>query len=212
MRDASAQALSPVPSGTFSSDEALLESFLRGDERARQVFPKKWRRRLRLMALTHARELAGQGVYEPEDVVQEAYLALLRAPAGSFDPARGKPSAFMRLKVRNAVRVTRDRYRPAGTPTRAKRPIPNVGLQTIAERECDHNAIGYDQATESRVEQAELIEMALAHADPSTAAAMRAILTGEADNATEAAAAGGMSRFALNRRLRRVREMLVAAA
>jgi hypothetical protein len=98
---------------------ALLTGFLAADPDARTQFPARLGGRLRATAARIAPDLKQRELID--EVVQQAYLLLLRRPAGHFDPDRGSTAAYLYQILRSAVRDIRAENPSPGATTRPRR-------------------------------------------------------------------------------------------
>jgi hypothetical protein len=183
--------------------DALLRGFLAGDKSAREALPRVAER----YVLKIARIL---GADLPEDlhreVVNQAFLNLMRQKPGSYNPARGAAGTFLKLMLRNAVRQVRASYIPPGYVTRIRKKkgttasvtARGAGVTSIDELQQDEmpRVDGGIPVVEARHDA----EALLRHAPLRLAITLRRLYL-DGGTLKEVAVVAGISRFKLRRQI-----------
>lgn len=178
----------------IASDGHMLRDALCGGEPAWRRLHDHFRPLLSAAAKRSARDLSPELI---EDVVQEAFLAILRAVGRGHDRAGLSESAFVLSHVRNAAAKVRAAHRAPGTRSRTRRGVrPEVRVGTVdpamRSGRADHDL---------RVVEASLdVERLSRRADPVVRTAIEVALEGA--SLREAARQVGMTHTLLMRRLR----------
>lgn len=170
----------------------LLSAFLAGDAAARDELPRVLRREVEHLAASIASsDLRRRQLVD--DVVGRTWELLLRRQAGSFDPLRGSPLAYMATIVRTATRDVRAQN--AYDVRRSRDYRYDVDLTPQRTLEAQPSVPAFDGEVE--------VDDLLQHAYNDDVAALRgARLIAFDDEALSAAAVQvGLTRFALKRRL-----------
>lgn len=202
----------------FCVSESELAAFLAGDQAVRASLPVKLNRALLNQSRRRAPDLAPDII---EEVVQETWLELLTCSPGSFDPSRGTASAFLSLKLGNAITRVRASYTPPGQRTRAQRNDRGDWLsqtsavsfdETLAEDAGEeltlhdivacHRAAGSYANVIDCAESDWLLRKASASAEQEIVMALQLIATGDHD-LTSTACLVGLHRSTLRRRIDR---------
>lgn len=190
------------------SDEELMEAFLDGDPVARAELPKRFGPRLQSIARRTDVRLTRLGL--DEDIVQQVYLLLLTRPPGHFDRARGDGVwGYLKAMVRLATRDLLAQYAPPGMRTRARiSPEPDNGVNeaaVIAPRQAlggDRPALDFtEDVALSHVTGKMIVDGLEADAPDWLRRVLGLVIEGL--TVTEAAAAVGLSRYAVRRALGR---------
>jgi DNA-directed RNA polymerase specialized sigma24 family protein len=189
----------------------LLIGFLAGDSDARAQFPGRLGSRIRATAVRIAYDLKQRGLID--EVVQQAYMLLLRRPAGHFDPSRGSAPAYLYQIVRSAARDVRAQNPPPGATTRPRRDEdgefvpadPPLTLDQVVSAGEEAVTLAETIVADTDVEDLvlgvlgarALLDLVPQQAPPWLREALAQIAAG--DTLSEAAAQVGQSRFAMRR-------------
>lgn len=182
----------------------LLFNFLAGEARARELLPRVASK----MMLSYARRFAPDLPPDLQhEVVAEAGLLLVRKTPSDFDPARGGPSTFLRLLVRNAAQIVRAAN--AAPASRDQRRQHGEDGASVAFR-LDELADQVDD--DAHAVESQCAARALLQAAPRRVARALWRVHVEGGTLEEVAASEGVSRFVLGKEIAEYTTAVRAAA